>query len=70
LDDGLQNTDFGSVLTILKTLLKLSGFPDGFAEKIPVLTYNKINDDMWHKLHNGHEMLPGRANLPICISLN
>ncbi|MBC8767916.1 GH3 auxin-responsive promoter family protein [Arenibacter sp. BSSL-BM3] len=58
-----KNTDFGQYYNF-ETILNSEDFPRKFAEKIPYFDYNKINDEWWHKLHDGHENVtwPGRPS--------
>ncbi|MCM4171450.1 GH3 auxin-responsive promoter [Arenibacter sp. TNZ] len=61
--DTAKNTDFGRCYNF-ETLLNSQDLPSVFAEKIPFFDYNKINDEWWHKLHNGHENVtwPGQPS--------
>ena len=61
--DTSQNTEFGRHYNF-ETILNSQDLPSAFAEKIPFFDYNKINDEWWYKLHEGHENVtwPGKPS--------
>ena len=47
-----KDTQFGEFYNFPE-LLNSKNIAESFSQNVPFFDYNKINDEWWHKLHNG-----------------